>query len=126
MTTDGKPVPPISDEEEARIQAMIAADPDDAVATDEQLAQARPFAEAFPELAQTLGQSAGGRPPSADPKVPVSLRPRPRGGREVPRHRAGLAVAHQRGPAERRAVIPPARRCVRGSGDGRFGRPGIG
>ena len=74
MTTDGKPVPPISDEEEARIQAMIAADPDDAVATDEQLAQARPFAEAFPELAQTLGQSAGGRPPSADPKVPVSLR----------------------------------------------------
>ena len=74
MTTHGKPVPPISDEEEARIQAMIAADPDDAAPTDEQLAQAQPFAEAFPELAQTLRRSAGGRPPSADPKVPVSLR----------------------------------------------------
>ena len=74
MTTHRKPVPPISDEEEARIQAMIAADPDDEAATGEQLAQARPFTEAFPELAQTLRRSAGGRPLSADPKVPVSLR----------------------------------------------------
>ena len=71
---DRKPVPPISDEEEARIQAMIAADPDDEVATDEQLAQARPFAEALPKLARTLRRSAGGRPRSANPKVPVSLR----------------------------------------------------
>ena len=53
---------------------MIAADPDDAPATDEQLAQARPFVEAFPELAETLRRSAGGRPPSTDPKVPVSIR----------------------------------------------------
>lgn len=74
MTTHRKPVPPISDEEEARIQAMIAADPDDEETTDEQLAQARPFVEAFPELAQTLRRSAGGRPRSTDPKVPVSIR----------------------------------------------------
>ena len=74
MTTHRKPAPPISDEEEARIQRMIAADPDDAAATDEQLAQAQPFVEAFPELADTLRRSAGGRPRSTDPKVPVSIR----------------------------------------------------
>ena len=70
---DRKAVPPISDAEEARIQAMIAADPDAPEATDEQLVQARPFAEAFPELARTLHRSSGGRPRSTDPKVPVSL-----------------------------------------------------
>ena len=58
---DRKPVPPISDDEEARIQAMIAADPDDEDSTDDQLAQARPFAEVFPELAETLRRSAAGR-----------------------------------------------------------------
>ena len=74
MTIRRKLVPPISDEKEARIQAEIAADPDAPEATDEQLAQTRPFAEAFPELAETLRRSLGGRPPSADSKVPVSLR----------------------------------------------------
>ena len=74
MTTPRKPAPPISDAEEARIQAQIAADPDDEASTDEQLAQARPFTEALPELARTLRRSAGGRPRSADPKVPVSIR----------------------------------------------------
>lgn len=59
---DREPTPPISDAEEARIQRMIAADPDNAPATDEQLAQARPFAEAFPELARTLRRSAAGQP----------------------------------------------------------------
>ena len=58
MTDDRKPVPPISDDEEARVQAMIAADPDDGDLTDGQLAQARP-----------LRRSAAGRPPSAGPKV---------------------------------------------------------
>ncbi len=55
---DRKPVPPISDAEEARIQAMIAADPEDEELTDEQLAQARPFAEVFPRLAETLRRNA--------------------------------------------------------------------
>lgn len=53
-----KPVPSISDEEEARIQAMIAIDPDDEGSTGEQLAQARPFADVLPELAKTLRHSA--------------------------------------------------------------------
>lgn len=63
----------ISDEEEAEIQRMIAADPDDAEATDEELAQARPFAEVFPELMESI-RRARGRPPSDDPKQAVTLR----------------------------------------------------
>lgn len=56
--TDSKPVPPISDAEEASIQAMIVADPDDEDSTEDQLAQARPFADVFPDLAETLRRSA--------------------------------------------------------------------
>ena len=37
-------------------------------------AQAKPFVAAFPELTQTLRKSAGGRPKSDNPKVPVSIR----------------------------------------------------
>ncbi|CAM4405080.1 hypothetical protein [Palleronia rufa] len=65
MTNRRKPVPPVSDAEEARIQAMIAADPDDEDSTDEQLAQAKPFADAFPELAEALRRSAGEQPRKA-------------------------------------------------------------
>lgn len=62
----------ISDAEEARIQAMIASDPDAPEATDEQLAQAKPFAEAFPALAENMRK--GGRPRSERPKLAVSIR----------------------------------------------------
>lgn len=48
---------PLTDEEEAEIQRQIAADPDDAEATDDQLAQAKPFAETFPELAASIKRS---------------------------------------------------------------------
>lgn len=65
---------PISDAEEARIQKMIASDPDAPEATDEQMASAKPFAEAFPALAETMRKNVGGRPRSANPKVPVSIR----------------------------------------------------
>ena len=41
--------PPLTEEEEARIQAQIANDPDAPELTDEQAATARPFAEAFPD-----------------------------------------------------------------------------
>lgn len=58
---------------EAEVQAMIASDPDAPEATDEQLAAARPFAEAHPSLAQTM-RRAGGRPKLDAPKVPVSIR----------------------------------------------------
>ena len=42
-------------------------------ATDEELAQAKPFAEVFPELAESIRRSRG-RPPKADAKLAVTLR----------------------------------------------------
>lgn len=64
----------ISDAEEARIQKMITSDPDAPEATDEQIAKAKPFTEAFPALAKNMRKNVGGRPRSANPKVPVSIR----------------------------------------------------
>lgn len=46
---------------------------DDAETTDEELTQARPFAEAFPALAEAI-RRAPGRPKLDAPKVQVSLR----------------------------------------------------
>ena len=59
---------------EDQIQHMIASDPDAPEATDEQLAQAKPFDEAFPALADAMRKNVGGRPKSENPKVAVSLR----------------------------------------------------
>ncbi len=42
-------------------------------ATDEQLAKARPFAEVFPELAESIRRSRG-RPPTGAAKQTVSIR----------------------------------------------------
>ena len=42
--------------------------------TPEQLAQARPFAEVFPELAETMRRNVGGRPPLENPKQAISIR----------------------------------------------------
>lgn len=64
----------ISDAEEARIQKMIASDPDAPEVTPEQVAKATPFAEAFPALTETMRKNVGGRPRSTSPKVPVSIR----------------------------------------------------
>ena len=64
----------ISEAEEARIQKMIASDSDAPEVTPEQAAKAKPFAEAFPALAETMRKNVGGRPRSASPKVPVSIR----------------------------------------------------
>ncbi len=74
MTDEKKPKAEISDEEEAHIQRMIISDPDAPEATEGQLAQARPFAEAFPELADRMRKNVGGRPRKENPKVPVSIR----------------------------------------------------
>lgn len=49
-----KPVPEISDEEEARIQAGIALDPDNPEWTAEDFRNAKPFAEVFPDLARSI------------------------------------------------------------------------
>lgn len=59
---------------EDQIQRMIASDPDAPEATDEQLAQAKPFSEAFPALADAMRKNVGGRPRLDNPKVAVSLR----------------------------------------------------
>lgn len=59
---------------EDQIQRMIASDPDAPEATDEQLAQAKPFDQAFPALADAMRKNVGGRPKSENPKVAVSLR----------------------------------------------------
>tara|TARA_B110000977_G_scaffold146082_1_gene185313 strand:- start:112 stop:435 length:324 start_codon:yes stop_codon:yes gene_type:complete len=71
--TEKKPIS-ITDAEEAKIQRMIASDYDAPEATEDQIAQARPFTEAFPALAENMRKNLGGRPRSANPKVPVSLR----------------------------------------------------
>jgi len=59
---------------EDQIQRMIASDPDAPEATDEQIAQARPFTETFPALAEAMRKNVGGRPKADNPKVAVSLR----------------------------------------------------
>jgi uncharacterized protein (DUF4415 family) len=64
---------PLTNEEEAEIQRMIASDPDNPELTDEQLAEAKPFAEVFPELMESI-KRARGRPPVAQPRQHVSLR----------------------------------------------------
>jgi uncharacterized protein (DUF4415 family) len=64
---------PVTGDDEAIIQAQIAADPDDEDATDEQLAQAKPFAEVFPELAASIKRSVG-RPRLENARKAVTLR----------------------------------------------------
>ena len=59
---------------EDQIQRMIASDPDAPEATEQQLAQAKPFSEAFPALADAMRKNVGGRPKLENPKVAVSLR----------------------------------------------------
>lgn len=66
-------LPPITDEEEARIQAGIAQDPDNPEWTEEDFRNARPFAEVFPEWAAEIRRSRG-RPASDTPRKVVSIR----------------------------------------------------
>ena len=73
MNARYKNIPPLTDEEEAEIQRQIAADPDDCELTDEQLAQARPFAEVFPDLMESIRRSRG-RPPVEKPLQQISIR----------------------------------------------------
>ncbi|MDF2117997.1 BrnA antitoxin family protein [Roseiarcaceae bacterium H3SJ34-1] len=74
MTAKNTKPRPLSNEEEARIQKLIGSDPDAPEATDAQLAKAGPFAEVFPELADTMRKNLGGRPKSENPKRAVSIR----------------------------------------------------
>lgn len=78
MAANRRYVPPISDEEEARIQAGIAQDPDAAEATDEELASMRPAREVLPpaffEMIERERARRRGRPALAEPKKQVTLR----------------------------------------------------
>ena len=71
MTSE--PIHPLTDEEEARIQAGIASDADNPELTDEQIAAARPFAEVFPALSEVI-KRARGRPKLDAPREAVTLR----------------------------------------------------
>lgn len=61
-----------TDEEEAAINAGIAADPDNPELTDEDFAQMRPAEEVVPEIVEAYRRSRG-RPPSSTKQL-ISLR----------------------------------------------------
>jgi uncharacterized protein (DUF4415 family) len=50
---------PLTDDEEAEIQRMIASDPDNPELTDEQIAGLRPFDEVLPALAESARRGPG-------------------------------------------------------------------
>jgi uncharacterized protein (DUF4415 family) len=50
---------PLTDDEEAEIQRMIASDPDNPELTDEQIGRLRPLAELLPALAESAKRSPG-------------------------------------------------------------------
>src|SRR5208283_845372 len=50
---------PLTDDEEAEIQRMIASDPDNPELNDEQIAGLRPFAEVLPALAESIKRGPG-------------------------------------------------------------------
>jgi uncharacterized protein (DUF4415 family) len=65
---------PLTDAEEADIQAMIASDPDNPEMTEEELKELRPFREVFPDLAASIDRKLAGRPKAENPKKAISLR----------------------------------------------------
>ncbi len=73
MPNTGKMVRPLSDAEEADIQKRIAEDPDNPEWTEQDFKNARPFAEVFPELMESIRRSRG-RPAVPRPKQQISLR----------------------------------------------------
>ncbi|MDO8359219.1 MAG: BrnA antitoxin family protein [Devosia sp.] len=64
---------PLTNEEEAEIQRLIATDPDNPELTDEQLAQGKSFADALPDLYASIQRSRG-RPRIERPKQKVTIR----------------------------------------------------
>ncbi|MCZ8180103.1 MAG: BrnA antitoxin family protein [Rhizobium sp.] len=64
---------PLTDEEEAEIQAMIASDPDNPEVTEEELKEFRPFREVFPDLTEAIDRKLG-RPKAESPKKAISIR----------------------------------------------------
>ncbi|MDH4440698.1 MAG: BrnA antitoxin family protein [Rhizobium sp.] len=64
---------PLTDEEEAEIQAMIASDPQNPEVTEAELKEFRPFRAVYPELAASIDRKLG-RPKAENPKKAISLR----------------------------------------------------
>ena len=73
MNSNDKYLRPLTDDEEAQIQKGIAEDPDNPEWTAQDFADARPFSEVFPELAESI-RRARGRPSVEQPKRQISLR----------------------------------------------------
>ncbi|MDL2407366.1 BrnA antitoxin family protein [Rhizobium calliandrae] len=67
---------PLTDEEEAEIQKMIASDPDNPELTDEQIASLKPLREVLPDLAASIDKEIArrGRPKADVTKTPVTIR----------------------------------------------------
>lgn len=65
---------PLTNAEEAEIQAMIASDPDNPELTEEELKEMRPFREVFPDLAASIDRKLAGRPKAETPKKAISIR----------------------------------------------------
>ncbi|MBZ5760490.1 MULTISPECIES: BrnA antitoxin family protein [Rhizobium] len=63
----------LTDAEERRIQRGIAEDPENPEWTEEDFKNARPFADVFPDLAESI-RRARGRPAVEAPKRQISLR----------------------------------------------------
>ena len=64
---------PLTDAEEAEIQMMIASDPDNPEATEDELKEFRPLRDVFPDLAASIDRKLG-RPRAESPKKAISLR----------------------------------------------------
>lgn len=64
---------PLTDAEEAEVQRLIASDPDNPEVTDEQIKSRKTFAEAFPDLAESIKRGPG-RPRLDNAKEAVTLR----------------------------------------------------
>jgi uncharacterized protein (DUF4415 family) len=76
MGNSKRTVGPVTDEEEARIQKGVADDPDDPEWTEEDFRNAQPFAEVFPQPAESI-RRARGRPALDMPKPQISVRLHP-------------------------------------------------
>lgn len=76
MTSKFSSKRPLTQEEEAEVQKMISADPDNPELTDDQIANAKPFAEAFPGMARAMEREIAkrGRPRVESPKEAVTIR----------------------------------------------------
>ncbi len=76
MSNRSRPIKPLSDEEEAKIQGQIASDPDNPELSEEEFENARLFREILPGLAGKMEKeiAARGRPRLEQTKLPVTIR----------------------------------------------------